>query len=264
MTNSKNSDKERAFFKTEKVDDPWEVRKLLIAAAEQYSRTVMWVTEHEGSLKTQLLEEIGKDQLLRLKLNPQGAYFFQPEPFRKFLEEKQITEIFLRIYFKDESVIGVKAPIHEISQKAGYVFTLPLSAAVMQRRKFKRYVVPGAYEFSVLLPNPHFPQVTLTKRLIDISNEGFSFFIQRNEKSLFKAGQLLPRAEFTLKGHRFEVGGEIRSVREYSRPRQLSGYQVGVKILRMEETDGNALDLFLEMQLMQFAGPVREYEKKDE
>ncbi len=241
----------KAFFKSDKIEDPNQVRKLMLEAAERVSNAVIWIAGQKEHIKTRIPHEIGRDQIVHFSIPSLIPASFEIEPLQELLKTQQL-EFMIRIYLPGAAILGVKSKLLAATEE-GYQFEMPKTAIYMQRRKHRRFTIPGAYEMSVDVPHPKSPRMMLSKKLIDVSVEGISFLITKSEEVFFKPGRMLPNLEIQIRGRGLKVGAEVKNIRDFKGPGGASGVQVGAKIFQISEKDADYLTAFVEEMLIQYS-----------
>lgn len=245
------ADPPKAFFKMEKMDDPQVVRKFMLEAGERMAEAVIWLSGEKECIKTRIPQEIGRDQVVHFAPPREMHPLFEPETLKKTLEERQISDLMIRLYLPGAAILGVKARFLDADEH-GYRFEMPKAAVYMQRRKHRRFTIPLAYEMNVDAPHPKSPKLTVSRRLIDVSVEGVSFLVTKSEGDFYKPGRMLPNLVLTIRGRKIKVSAEVKNLRPFMNSK-LSGMQVGAKIIQIEDADADYLTAYVEEMLIQYS-----------
>jgi hypothetical protein len=198
------------------VTDPLEIRRLLSRAMESPTSASIKLRGSEIPLRTHLIPTRPKD----------GIHLELP------VTEEPLDgrDCLVLLYLTGRSVIGLSAQPSQILVDR-LVFSPPEKLVKIQRRKNVRYEIPLAYEYTIELDSIEQRGTRVRKRLIDISEDGVSFFVlSPREAGLFREGLVIPRTIIRMQNQTILSSLKVRSQIKIERGQQGGPKGAGNKI----------------------------------
>ncbi len=213
------SEETSPFSELKPIDDTQEILRYMMESSKVLASIILWTRGQTDVIHTHmaLLSQI--DHVFYAHI-PKD---FDLNPFNEEMAK-----------LNGECIMNISLPTAQIFFKTVFVeitstglkFRIPNPVYKIQRRKNARFRIPDAYVLRIEYQDPLFPEVTLSKKTIDISAGGLAFATPEVDKAIYPEGIELKNLKFTLHRKLIQVDAEIRHVNVLHDPKH--NIKVGV------------------------------------
>lgn len=180
----------------QRLDDLIQLRGLLQEAADSLCRTMIWDATRAKAPVLRITSCDARAGLLRFEIEA-------PVPVDAAWPE--VSPIYISVFLPSMAVLCFVAEIRSRDSKE-LVVKFPERAFSLQRRKYLRYAIPGAYEFWAQV-GPH------RLKLIDLSTGGAGFAAYPSQSRTYAEGTVFSDVTLELQSTSVVVDLEVRNVR---------------------------------------------------
>lgn len=229
-----------------KIDEPVEVAKFVARAISEEARVEVQMTDSAFRFSSRIHHD--SDPAVGLRIRPPEE--FPPEQVEaqsKFAVQTSMVVAFLRSH----ELLCIQTE-GAIWKEGELILPQPWTAFKLQRRKEPRYTIPGAYEFYISLRSLEDPQVSIRRRVMDLSMSGMGFYVESpKEADLYKKGLFLRRVNLMLENRHIFLDLRIAAVVRLRHNPRMPGFKVGVEIMRINPVDKRYVAAYIARGLAQ-------------
>lgn len=209
--------------------------KLLHEGAQDIASATIWTAQQRHVIAANLVLYSDENNLM---------YFSSPEPrenerfFATYLAEG-LADCFINLtlrkkclFFKSK-LIGVDT--------AGLQFEVPTELFEIQRRREVRHRIPDGYAVKVKFQDPLSSEVSLEKKVFDISVGGLSFLSVPEDDELYAIDLPLEKMKFTVVGHEVTCIGIVRHKQSQKTQDGRTWLRVGIQLTRVPPSSSSVL-----------------------
>lgn len=238
------------------LSDEKEILKQLKVAAKSNARCVWWLRYGPLPRNSKVTHLHPGKKILTLSV-PIGI-----TPERILSEVRSAGGAHLLLMMPNFGIISFNVSGVQLD-KEGLQVEIPNEVFELQRRKGVRYQIPLGYELNVNFMSPTPPHDRVVRRLLDISVEGLSFYVEPGEKALFSPKQVMKEFYFAVRQRAMVVNLEIKHIAPLENHPLAPGFRIGGNFKKISEEDSDFLSNYIaEQAVLNFYPDFEEISRK--
>ncbi len=215
------------------VTDSSEARSLLSEGCKTLASVMIWTQEQKHVLNSHLVE-INEAERSILVETPREFKLEQfIDDFAKAGSRSCFFSLSLaraNVFFKTDYIDSLKRDLR---------FKLPTTLYKVQRRTNVRFHVPESMTLKVQYQDPLFSELTLSRRVLDLSSGGMAILLEYAEEAIYKSLPTLKDVSFTLRNRMINCTADIRHMKALPTDSRTPGVKAGIFFNGLKESDKN-------------------------
>ena len=215
------------------IENAAESLRLLKEGAVSASPTTLWTQGQEVLVKSRLSHWSDTEKALYAWIPDEAV----AEKFDSFQKNNGNPFCFLNISLPQASLF-IKAE-YLGKDKGGFRFSQPDTVYKVQRRQHQRIPILDTIAIKVEFRDPTLPDQRVSRRVVDLSRGGLSFFALADEAAGIQPGQRFEGVTFKIDGHEIKVNAEVRHKKPATNAARTQGFKIGLSFsgISMSEAD---------------------------
>ena len=217
------------------IENPEEARGLLREGTKTLSSIILWTKDPKRVINTHMSVFEPKDKTFHCWI-PKDM---KPELFMDELAQTGSADCYFSVSLTTANIF-FKAKYMGFDA-GGLRFQEPTRIFKVQRRSDARFPIPDGLVIRVELQDPLFPELKMSKKVLDISASGMAIVVADNEAPLFHEGLILKDVNFSVRNRKIKVDAEVRHTKQLPSDSRNPGIKIGILFKNIREADSQWL-----------------------
>lgn len=209
----------------------------------------IWTRGQEILLKSRLSHWSDAENILYSRV-PEDA---SSPTLDSVLGDSEYRECFINISLQHSSLFCRVQYLGK--DKGGLRFATPETVFKVQRRQHQRVPIHDAMGLQVEYNDPMSPGQWISRKVVDLSRGGLSFFASAEEAAGIQLGQRWKNVALSVDGRKITVNTEVRHKKAMTGAAQTAGFKIGLSFSGISVSDADHIADYVE-------GETRKYFSK--